>query len=52
MPRGSSCGTAAVYLTRPGLSREVIVMMVPPRGSGTVPESAANDFSASKRAAE
>jgi 4-amino-4-deoxy-L-arabinose transferase-like glycosyltransferase len=34
---------------RPGLSREVIVMMVPPRAT---PESAADDFSASRRAAE
>ncbi|MDH2341641.1 glycosyltransferase family 39 protein [Bradyrhizobium sp. SSUT77] len=34
---------------RPGLTREVIVMMVPPRRT---PESAADDFSASRRAAE
>jgi 4-amino-4-deoxy-L-arabinose transferase-like glycosyltransferase len=34
---------------RPGISREVIVMMVLPRGT---PESAADDFSASRRAAE
>lgn len=37
---------------RPGLKREVVVLMVPPRGSGAAPESAANDFSASRRAAE
>lgn len=36
----------------PGLTREVIVMMVPPRGSSAAPASAANDFSASRRAAE
>jgi hypothetical protein len=34
---------------RPGLTREVIVIMVPPRGT---PESAADDFSASRRVAE
>jgi hypothetical protein len=37
---------------RPGLTREVIVMMVPPRANTTAPESAADDFSASKRALE
>jgi hypothetical protein len=37
---------------RPGLKREVVVLMVPPRGSGAAPESAVNDFSASRRAAE
>jgi len=34
----------------PGLSRDVIVLMVPPHANGEVsPESAAQDFSASKR---
>jgi 4-amino-4-deoxy-L-arabinose transferase-like glycosyltransferase len=37
---------------RPGLTREVIVMMVPPRANTATPESAADDFSASKRALE
>ncbi|MET4068480.1 hypothetical protein ABID58_003277 [Bradyrhizobium sp. S3.2.6] len=35
---------------RPGLSRNVVVLMVPPRASsGASPESAAQDFSASRR---
>jgi len=34
---------------RPGLTRNVVVLMVPPRTNGTLPESAAQDFSASKR---
>lgn len=37
---------------RPGLTREVIVMMVPPRANTATPESAADDFSASKRSPE
>ncbi|WP_375142236.1 glycosyltransferase family 39 protein [Bradyrhizobium sp. CCGB12] len=37
---------------RPGLTREVVVLMVPPRGSDAAPESAADDFSASRRAGE
>lgn len=38
---------------KPGLTRKVVVLMVPPRtGSGTAPESAADDFSASKRIPE
>lgn len=37
---------------RPGLTREVVVMMVPPRANSAMPESAADDFSASKRAPE
>jgi len=37
---------------RPGLSRKVVVLMVPPRGSGAAPESAAEYFSARRRAAE
>ncbi|TYO63700.1 glycosyltransferase family 39 protein [Bradyrhizobium hipponense] len=36
----------------PGLTREVIVLMAPPGGSGAVPESAADDFSASRRPTE
>ena len=37
---------------KPGLTREVVVLMVPPREGSTVPQGAAEDFSASKRAAE
>ena len=38
---------------RPGLTRDVIVLMVPPRANrGASPESAAQDFSASKRSPE
>nr|WP_027567770.1 glycosyltransferase family 39 protein [Bradyrhizobium sp. URHA0013] len=37
---------------RPGLTREVVVLMVPPRGSGAAPEGVADDFSASRRATE
>ncbi|MET4444823.1 4-amino-4-deoxy-L-arabinose transferase-like glycosyltransferase [Bradyrhizobium sp. GM2.2] len=37
---------------RPGLTREVFVLMVPPRGSGAAPEGIADDFSASRRATE
>jgi hypothetical protein len=42
---------------KPGLTREVVVLMVPPRGRSAAPrsaapESAAEDFSASRRAAE
>jgi len=37
---------------RPGVARDVIVLMVPPRTSGAVPESAADDFSASRRPAD
>ena len=37
---------------KPGLTRDVIVLIVPPRGTSTVPESAADEFSASRRAAE
>lgn len=38
---------------RPGLSRDVIVLMVPPRASsGASPESVAQEFSASKRSPE
>ncbi|MCK1541377.1 glycosyltransferase family 39 protein [Bradyrhizobium sp. 179] len=33
----------------PGLARQVIVLMVPPRGSGPAHEGAADDFSASRR---
>jgi len=36
---------------RSGLTRQVVILMVPPRGSSTPPESAADDFSASRRAA-
>ncbi len=36
---------------RPGLAREVVLLMVPPR-AGTAPESAADDFSASRRPTE
>jgi hypothetical protein len=36
----------------PGLTRDVVVLMVPPAGRGTKPQSAADDFSASRRAAE
>jgi len=34
---------------KPGLTREVVVLMVPPHGKSAAPESAAEDFSASKR---
>ena len=37
---------------RPGLSRDVVVLMVRPRGMRTIPKSAADDFSASRRATE
>ena len=38
---------------RPGLSRDVVVLMVPPRANGSAsPEDTAQDFSASKRAAQ
>ncbi|MBR0777860.1 glycosyltransferase family 39 protein [Bradyrhizobium diazoefficiens] len=38
---------------RPGLSREVVVLMVPPGSAETtVPQSSADDFSASKRTTE
>jgi len=37
---------------KPGLTREVVVLIVPPQGPGATPESAAEDFSASKRSAE
>ena len=37
---------------KPGLTRDVIVLMVPPRGNSAAPESAADDFSASRRATE
>ncbi|WP_368367110.1 glycosyltransferase family 39 protein [Bradyrhizobium commune] len=38
---------------RPGVTRDVVVLMVPPRASdGAWPESAAQDFSASKRGPE
>jgi hypothetical protein len=37
---------------RPGLTREVVVLMVPPPGSGAAPEGVADDFSASRRATE
>jgi hypothetical protein len=36
----------------PGLTRELVVLMVPPRGSGAAPEGVADDFSASRRATE
>jgi len=38
---------------KPGLTRDVVVLMVPPRANGdAAPESAAQDFSASKRSPE
>lgn len=37
---------------RPGLTREVVVLMVRPRGMRTIPKSAADDFSASRRGSE
>jgi hypothetical protein len=38
---------------KPGLTRDVVVLMVPPRANGDAePESAAQDFSASKRSPE
>ena len=38
---------------KPGLTRDVVVLMVPPReSSGASPESAAQDFSASRRSPE
>ncbi|WP_245315653.1 glycosyltransferase family 39 protein [Bradyrhizobium neotropicale] len=37
---------------KPGVRREVVVLMVPPRKGGTNPESAADDFSASRRGAD
>jgi hypothetical protein len=36
---------------KPGLTREVVVLMVPPRPGSAMPESAAQDFSASSRRA-
>lgn len=42
----------AMLWGRPGLTREVVVLLVPPRGLGTTPESTADDFSANKRATE
>jgi NADH:ubiquinone oxidoreductase subunit F (NADH-binding) len=35
---------------RPGVGRDVVVLMVPPRMKNGAPESAADDFSASRRA--
>ncbi|MBR0845998.1 glycosyltransferase family 39 protein [Bradyrhizobium liaoningense] len=37
---------------RPGLTREVVLLLVPPRESRAAPESAADDFSANRRAPE
>jgi len=37
---------------KPGVTREVVVLIVPPQGPSATPESAAEDFSASKRTAE
>lgn len=37
---------------RPGLTRDVVMLIVPPPGKSATPENAAEDFSASKRAAE
>nr|WP_240536170.1 glycosyltransferase family 39 protein [Bradyrhizobium cosmicum] len=37
---------------QPGVTRDVIVMMVPPRARSTTPENAAEDFSASGRATD
>lgn len=37
---------------KPGLTREVVVLMVPPRANTATPESAADDFSANRRAPE
>jgi 4-amino-4-deoxy-L-arabinose transferase-like glycosyltransferase len=37
---------------RSGLTREVVILMVPPRGNSASPESAADDFSASRRTAD
>ena len=34
---------------KPGLTRDVVVLIVPPRTSSATPESAAQDFSASRR---
>ncbi|MCP3401045.1 glycosyltransferase family 39 protein [Bradyrhizobium sp. CCGB20] len=34
---------------RAGVTRDVVVLMVPPRGNSAAPESAADDFSASRR---
>jgi len=42
----------AMLWGRPGVTREVVVLMVPPRGRSAAPESAADDFSASRRPAE
>lgn len=36
---------------RPGVMRDVVVLMVPPRDSGAAPESAADEFGASRRPA-
>lgn len=36
---------------RPGVTREVVVLMVPPRDNSAPPESAADEFSASRRPA-
>ncbi|WP_354201009.1 glycosyltransferase family 39 protein [Bradyrhizobium sp. JR4.1] len=37
---------------RPGLTRDVVVLMVPPREGGAAPEGVADDFSANRRATE
>ncbi|MGX4770978.1 glycosyltransferase family 39 protein [Bradyrhizobium guangdongense] len=37
---------------RPGVSRKVIMLLVPPQANGATPRSAAQDFSASKRSPE
>lgn len=37
---------------KPGLTRRVVMLMVPPRGSSATPESAADDFSANRRGTE
>lgn len=42
----------AMLWGKPGLTREVVVLMVPPRGRSSAPEGAAEEFSASRRAAE
>ncbi|WP_204302761.1 hypothetical protein, partial [Stenotrophomonas maltophilia] len=36
---------------QPGLTRDVVVLIVPPRAARTVPDKAAEDFSASRRVA-
>ncbi|WP_018647033.1 glycosyltransferase family 39 protein [Bradyrhizobium huanghuaihaiense] len=42
----------AMLWGKPGVTREVVVLMVPPRGRSSAPEGAAEEFSASRRAAE